>query len=112
MKCPVETFGCKLYYKTDSKNNKLLSQAFTCFDKNKTNLISAADIIEMPKEKQINIAIESYQGAVSVYSTGYGFGGHESANGVVQVDELNDLKESAKRNRQKVLTVMGSNDDE
>ena len=102
MKCPAETFGCKIRYKTDAKNRKIVYQSFTCFDRNKTDLISAGDIIELSKEKGINIDIESMQDAISVYSTGYGYGGHESANGVVDVAKLYELKESFRRNVESV----------
>lgn len=102
VKCPAETFGCKIRYKTDAKNRKIVYQSFTCFDRNKTDLISAGDIIELSKEKGINIDIESMQDAISVYSTGYGYGGHESANGVVDVAKLYELKESFRRNVESV----------
>lgn len=50
----------------------------------------------------IDIDIESYKGAVSLYSTGYGLGGHENANGVISPDSWVQLIQSAQDNRRVV----------
>ncbi|XP_037815656.1 uncharacterized protein LOC119606281 [Lucilia sericata] len=102
IKCPENTFGCKIRLRSDEKNKKVFYQSFSCFDEDKMNTYAAGDIIEMAKEKEIDIELESYKGAESVYMLGYGMGGNESAKGVVAVEDLSELKESAKINRKAV----------
>ncbi|XP_037815677.1 uncharacterized protein LOC119606302 [Lucilia sericata] len=102
VECPEKTYGCKIALHSDKENMKVLHQSFSCFDEEKVPLLGAEDIIEMSKQKVIKIELESYEGAVSLYSTGYGMGGHENARGVVAVEDLNALKESAKKNREAV----------
>ncbi|XP_023305905.2 uncharacterized protein LOC111687673 [Lucilia cuprina] len=102
IKCPEKTFGCKIRLRSDEKDRKVFYQSFTCFNEDKITTLGAGDKIEMTKEKVIDIELESYVGAVSVYSTGYGMGGNESANGVLAVEDLNELKETVKKNRKAV----------
>ncbi|XP_065359090.1 uncharacterized protein LOC135953235 [Calliphora vicina] len=99
VECPENTFGCKIRIKSDDDDKKVLHQSFTCFDDEKQNILDAETKIELPMRKQIDIDLETYVGAVSSFSTGYGMGGVENANGVVAENYLNGLKESARGNR-------------
>ncbi|XP_023305917.2 uncharacterized protein LOC111687680 [Lucilia cuprina] len=100
--CPVNTFGCKISLLSDKEDKKSFHQTFSCIDESKSAIFISESRIEMPNEREIDVELESYVGALSIYMTGYGMGGHESAKGVVAVENLNDLKESAKSNRESV----------
>lgn len=89
--------------RTDKDDPKVLYQSFNCFDKDHNGLLGAGDIIKLKKEKHIDIQLETYEGAVSVYSVGYGLGGHENADGVVALKDLPELKESFKKNKKRIV---------
>ncbi|XP_073819681.1 uncharacterized protein [Musca autumnalis] len=83
IKCPSHTFGCRIQRYTNSDNN-LLESTYTCFDENKVNIRSSVtDTIEMTDSRKIEIDIELYNGAKSVYTTTYRLGGHEYAQGII-----------------------------
>ncbi|XP_037815687.1 uncharacterized protein LOC119606313 [Lucilia sericata] len=105
IECPDNTFGCKIRLHSDEEDKKVFHQSFTCFDEDKMPTLGAEDRIEMLKEKEIDVELETYKGAVSVYMTRYSMGGHESAKGVIAVEDLNNLKESAKSNREFVSEI-------
>lgn len=97
MECPLETFGCRIQRQTESYST-ILQSTYTCFDNNKTDIKTTETSDEMIEEGKIDIDIETYIGAVSVYSTGYGMGGHERAHGTISPSDWDDLKGSAKEN--------------
>uniref|UniRef100_A0A1I8NP26 Uncharacterized protein n=1 Tax=Stomoxys calcitrans TaxID=35570 RepID=A0A1I8NP26_STOCA len=100
--CPSKTFGCRVQRLTDTKDDKMLHSIYICFDENKLNVKVEASITEMVKPRKIDINLESYVGAVSVFSSGYGLGGHENAKGTVSPGAWNELKETAKQNKNTV----------
>ncbi|XP_037815668.1 uncharacterized protein LOC119606291 [Lucilia sericata] len=101
VECPEKTFGCKISLQhTKGQDDEAVYQSFNCFDESKFPTVGAGVRLEIPKEIQIDIELESYVGAVSNYFTGYSLGGHEIAKGVVAVEDLNYLKEDAKDNRE------------
>ncbi|XP_073835995.1 uncharacterized protein [Musca autumnalis] len=98
IECPTYTFGCRIQRHAATDNNMLLQSTYNCFDENKISTKSSVATNEMVKSRKIEIDIESYKGAESIYSTGYGLGGHERAEGTISPDDWNDFKDSAKRN--------------
>ncbi|KAM7355516.1 uncharacterized protein ACRADG_001543 [Cochliomyia hominivorax] len=99
IKCPEDTFGCKIRVRSDKSDKKVVYQSFSCIDKDRNGLLGAGDIINLNKERSIDIQLESYDKAISVYSTSYGLGGHEFADGVVAAEDLNNLKKDFKNNK-------------
>uniref|UniRef100_A0A0A1XRP0 Probable rRNA maturation factor n=1 Tax=Zeugodacus cucurbitae TaxID=28588 RepID=A0A0A1XRP0_ZEUCU len=94
--CPANTYGCKIIKRNNPNRADELICNNICYDKDGKNLVKLTQTESMVKAKKIDIYINSYLGAQSVWSTGYSLSSQD-VNATIAVADFPELQETTRK---------------
>ncbi|XP_018785410.1 PREDICTED: uncharacterized protein LOC108966798 [Bactrocera latifrons] len=99
--CEHAIHGCKIWIRNNPEDENELIRSSACYTEDGTATRQLSQAQRMPKPKTVNIDIDSYIGAQSIYTTGYSLSWQE-VKGTVAAEDWASVQQTTRDNMKAV----------